>query len=119
MNRIPDFGDVYVASLTVNGSVQGGIRPVIIAQNNTGNQHSPTIEVIPMSSRVGKASYLPTHVVISAEQENGLRQDSIALTEQTQTINQSQLSRKLGHLTWNDLIRVGRARRVQSPFPTE
>lgn len=113
----PKFGDLYFASLQASGSVQGGKRPVLIVSNDTGNYHSSIVEIIPLSRRIHKADYLPTHVKIAADAENGLSSDSVALAEQVQTINQSQLTSWLGRLAHCDLVQVGRARRIQSPFP--
>ena len=113
----PKFGELYFADLQASGSVQGGRRPVLIVSNDTGNYHSSIVEVIPFSSRTGKAGYLPTHVTITANKENGLSSDSVALAEQVQTINQSQLKTWLGRLAHCDLVQIGRARRIQSPFP--
>ena len=113
----PKFGELYFADLQASGCVQGGRRPVLIVSNDTGNLHSTIVEVIPLSSRIRKADYMPTHVTISADYENGLSSDSVALAEQVQTINQSQLRAWLGRIAHPDLVRIGRARRIQSPFP--
>ncbi len=111
------FGELYFADLQASGSVQGGRRPVLIVSNDTGNSHSTIVEVIPFSSRIRKADYMPTHVTVEANSQNGLSMDSVALAEQVQTINQSQLRSRLGRLSHSDLVQVGRARRIQSPFP--
>lgn len=113
----PKFGELYFADLQASGSVQGGRRPVLIVSNDTGNYHSTIVEIVPLSSRVHKADHMPTHVTISANDENGLASDSVALAEQVQTINQSQLRAWLGRLAHGDLVQIGRARRIQSPFP--
>ena len=115
MQSYPEFGEIYYASLKADGCVQGGTRPVIIAQNNIGNRHSPVVEVIPLSSR-RKAEYMPTHPVIQASETSGLRVDSVVLAEQTRVINQTQLGTRLGRLTSKELSAVGEARRIQSPF---
>lgn len=114
----PQFGDVFWADLEPNCRVQGGRRPVIIAQNNMGNAHSPTTVVIPLSSRM-KSLHLPTHTVIKANPTNGLSKNSIALAEQIRVINCDQLQAKLGHLTYTELVAVGKAQSIQLPFPTE
>lgn len=118
MKRIkPKFGELYFADLQASGCVQGGKRPVLVVSNDTGNSHSTIVEVIPLSSRVRKADYMPTHVTIAADKNNGLSTDSVVLAEQVQTINQSQLCSWLGRIAHSDLVQIGRARRIQSPFP--
>lgn len=100
--------------------MQGGLRPVVIAQNDVGNRHSPVVEILPMSSRVNKYNRkrMPTQVEIIANDENGLLCDSIVLGEQVTTINKERLGRYIGHLKYDDLKAIGRARYTQSPFPT-
>lgn len=118
-NQVPQFGDIFYASLTQDGCVQGGTRPVVIVQNNIGNLHSPIVEVLPITTKTQKANYMPTHVIVSANHENGLRSDSVVLAEQVRVINKTQLGNKIGILSHGDLVEIGRARNVQSPFPTE
>lgn len=117
-NKYPRFGDIYFARLTGGENIQAGIRPVVIAQNNIGNQHSTTVEVIPMSSKVHKAKYMPTHVLIHPTEENGLKAMSIVLAEQVVTINKKSLLGFLGILDKESLTMIGQARKIQSPFPT-
>lgn len=112
---VPKFGDIFYASLTADGCVQGGKRPVLIAQNDIGNLHSPVVGVIPLTSRPKKQ--MPTHVMIRASEVSGLKTDSVVLTEQIQTIKQSQLEFRIGELTKKELSDVGRAWNVQFPFP--
>ena len=101
-------GDIYRADLDpVVGSEQGGVRPVVIIQNDTGNLHSPTVIVAAITTRRKKPG-LPIHVPISAE-ESGLRQDSVVLTEQVRTLEKSRLSRHLGTLTPEAMKRLDRA----------
>ena len=111
------FGDIYLANLVGAGHEQRGVRAVIIAQNNMGNKHAPTVEIIPLSARVNKARHLPTHVFIKADKVNGLRVDSLALAEQTNTIDKSKLIHKIGSLSYDALVAIGVARHIQSPFP--
>lgn len=111
------FGDIYLANLVGVGHEQKGVRAVIIAQNNMGNKHAPTVEIIPLSARVNKARHLPTHVFIKADKVNGLRADSLALAEQTNTIDKSKLIHRIGSLTHEALVAIGIARQIQSPFP--
>ena len=86
-------GEIYYADLQpVYGSEQGGIRPVIILQNDKGNQHSPTTIVAAITARSRKAK-LPTHVTVMAD---GLDRKSIALLEQIRTIDKSRLTEFVG-----------------------
>ena len=90
-------GDMFYADLSpVVGSEQGGIRPVLIVQNDTGNKYSPTVIAAAITSQTGKAK-LPTHIEI-ASSENGLKSDSVVLTEQIRTIDKSRLKEKIGHI---------------------
>ena len=118
MNLIdyPKCGDVFFATLPIEGHVQGGVRPVIVIQNDIGNRHSPTVGIIPMSSRVDKAKYLPVHVVIPADTTNGLKKDSVVLTEQTRTIQRDQLLSRIGFIRNADLTRIKKAFDIQFPF---
>ena len=115
--RTPQFGDIYFAKLTGGDHIQGGIRPVVIAQNNIGNQYSPTVEVIPMSSNIMKARYMPTHVLIHPNDTNHLTRASIVLAEQVVTINKNMLVNCIGDLDEESIRLIGEARRIQSPFP--
>ena len=78
------------------GSVQCGVRPVLIIQNDIGNKHSPTVIAAAITSQTGK-NKLPTHIEIGA-QNSGLKADSIVLTEQIRTIDKSRLKEKIGHI---------------------
>ena len=90
-------GDIFYADLSpVIGSEQGGIRPVLIVQNDIGNKYSPTVIVAAITSQINKAK-LPTHVEISA-QEYGLLKDSVILLEQIRTIDKKRLRERIGHL---------------------
>ena len=101
-------GEIYRADLDpVVGSEQGGIRPVVIVQNNRGNHFSPTVICAAMTSRTGKSD-LPTHVWVSAR-DSGLRSDSIVLCEQLRTLEKSRLTRCLGCLSAEALRRLDRA----------
>ena len=112
----PQFGDVFFADLVGDENVQSGTRPVVIAQNNVGNKFSSTVEVIPMSSKIKKAKYMPTHVLIYPTKENGLKVASIVLAEQVVTINKKRLLGFLGKLDQQSLTMIGQARKTQSPF---
>ena len=90
-------GDIFYADLRpVVGSEQGGVRPVLIIQNDVGNMHSPTVIAAAITSQRGK-NKLPTHIEINSK-ENGLKSDSIVLTEQIRTIDKSRLKEKIGHV---------------------
>lgn len=88
-------GDVYYADLSpVIGSEQGGVRPVLVVQNNIGNKYSPTVIVSAITSQINKAK-LPTHIEISAK-DFGLPRDSVVLLEQIRTIDKKRLKEKIG-----------------------
>ena len=96
-------GDMFYADLSpVVGSAQGGIRPVLVIQNNTGNKYSATVIVWAITSQQNK-SKLPTHIELSSE-EFGLKSDSIVLTEQIRTIDKSRLKEKIGHIDDEKII---------------
>ena len=101
-------GDIFIADLDpVMGSEQGGVRPVLIVQNDRGNRFSPTVICAAMTSRLGKND-LPTHVWIAA-QESGLQRDSLVLCEQIRTLEKRRLRAKAGHIQGLSLRRVNRA----------
>jgi mRNA interferase MazF len=88
-------GDVFYADLSpVVGSEQGGVRPVLVIQNDIGNKYSPTIIIAAITSQINKAK-LPTHVEITG-QEYGLPKDSVILLEQIRTIDKKRLREKIG-----------------------
>ena len=90
-------GDIYYADLSpVIGSEQGGLRPVLIVQNDIGNRYSPTVIAAAITSRMSKAK-LPTHIDIFAG-EVGLAKDSVILLEQIRTLDKKRLKEKMGHL---------------------
>ncbi|NLN40844.1 MAG: type II toxin-antitoxin system PemK/MazF family toxin [Clostridiales bacterium] len=91
-------GDIYYADLSpVVGSEQGGVRPVLVVQNDIGNKYSPTVIVAAITSQIHKGK-LPTHVEISAS-DYGLPKDSVILLEQIRTIDKKRLKEKIGYLT--------------------
>lgn len=88
-------GEIYYADLSpVIGSEQGGIRPVLIVQNNVGNKYSPTVIVAAITSQINKAK-MPTHIEIDA-QHFGLSKDSVILLEQIRTLDKKRLKEKIG-----------------------
>ena len=98
-------GDIYYADLSpVIGSEQGGLRPVLIVQNDVGNRYSPTVIAAAITSKMSKTK-LPTHIDIPG-QNAGLSKDSVILLEQVRTIDKQRLKEKMGHLdksTMNDV----------------
>ena len=107
MERKIRRGDIYYANLDpVIGSEQGGERPVLIIQNDKGNQHSPTVIVAAVTSRVNKKKSLPTHIPIEC---SSLAKDSIALLEQIRTIDKKRLKEKIGHLDDRLMTKVNEA----------
>ena len=101
-------GDIYFADLSpVVGSEQGGMRPVLIVQNDTGNRHSPTVIAAAITSQQGKAR-LPTHIELSAS-SCGLTRDSVILLEQIRTIDKSRLRERMGKLDSATMSKVDNA----------
>ncbi len=101
-------GDVYFADLSpVVGSEQGGVRPVLIIQNDIGNRFSPTVVVAAITAQIQKAK-LPTHVEIDAKRY-GFDRDSVILLEQIRTIDKQRLTDKITHLDEEMMNRVNKA----------
>ena len=104
-------GDIFYADLSpVVGSEQGGVRPVLIVQNDTGNRHSPTVIAAAITSQTGKAK-LPTHIELAARQY-GLPKDSVVLLEQIRTLDKSRLGVRIGEVDAKTLEEVDRALKV-------
>lgn len=104
-------GNIFMANLNpVIGSEQGGVRPVLILQNDTGNKYSPTTIVASISTKVYSKSHLPTHFLITPE--CGVNQSSVVLLEQIKTIDKSRLIKKLGELTDNEMMIIDRLIKV-------
>ena len=98
-------GDIFYADLSpVVGSEQGGTRPVLIVQNDTGNRHSPTVIAAAITSQTGKAR-LPTHINIAGGSV-GLSKDSVILLEQIRTIDKKRLREHMGHLDEQHMMMV-------------
>ncbi len=107
MNQIKR-GDIYYADLSpVVGSEQGGIRPVLIIQNDIGNRHSPTVIAAAITSQLNKTR-LPTHIEVNAS-DYGLTKNSIVLLEQVRTLDKRRLKEKMGHLDTGSMNRVNQA----------
>ena len=100
-------GEIYRADLSpVIGSEQGGMRPVLVVQNDVGNRYSPTVIVLAITSRINKAK-LPTHIEINGG--FGLERDSVILCEQVRTIDKSRLRDRLGALPQQTIAQVDQA----------
>ena len=101
-------GDIYYADLSpVVGSEQGGIRPVLIVQNDVGNKYSPTVIAAAITSQQDK-SKLPTHISVSGS-GCGLAKDSVVLLEQVRTLDKRRLKERMGNLSQNDMSKINRA----------
>lgn len=104
-------GDIFYADLSpVIGSEQGGLRPVLIVQNDVGNKYSPTVIAAAITSKMGKTK-LPTHIDVSAP-EVGLAKDSVILLEQIRTLDKQRLKEKMGHLDESTMKSVNGAIQV-------
>ena len=100
-------GELYYADLSpVVGSEQGGVRPVLVVQNDTGNKYSPTVIAAAVTSRINKAK-LPTHIELP--QAYGLQKDSVILLEQIRTIDKKRLMSRIGQLPPATMSRVNKA----------
>ena len=98
-------GDIYYADLRpVVGSEQGGIRPVLIVQNDIGNKFSPTVIAAAITSRTDKTP-LPTHIQVDAK-DSGLQKDSVVLLEQVRTLDKRRLRARMGALNARDMERI-------------
>ncbi len=101
-------GDIYYADLRpVVGSEQGGVRPVLIIQNDVGNRHSPTVICAAITSQMNKAK-LPTHVELHSDKYD-LAKDSVVLLEQLRTIDKKRLKDKVCHLDQQILLKIDKA----------
>ena len=110
-------GDIYYADLSpVVGSEQGGVRPVLIVQNDVGNKFSPTVIAAAITSQRDKAN-LPTHIEVDTG-SSGLMKDSVVLLEQVRTIDKHRLKEKMGKLDENSMNRVNEALSISFGLPT-
>lgn len=110
-------GDVYYADLRpVVGSEQGGIRPVLIIQNDVGNRHSPTVICAAITSKMNKAK-LPTHIELRADRYD-MDKDSVVLLEQLRTIDKKRLKDKVCHLDREVMLRVNHALMISLELDT-
>ena len=110
-------GDIYYADLRpVVGSEQGGIRPVLIIQNNVGNMHSPTVICAAITSKMHKAK-LPTHVELDSRKYDMMK-DSVILLEQLRTIDKIRLKDRICHLDGEIIRKINRALRISLDIDT-
>ncbi len=101
-------GDIFYADLSpVVGSEQGGLRPVLIIQNDVGNKYSPTVIAAAITSKLGKTK-MPTHIDVYAD-KFGLAKDSVILLEQIRTLDKKRLKEKMGHLDVGVMEQVNNA----------
>ena len=101
-------GEIYYADLSpVVGSEQGGVRPVLIVQNDVGNRHSPTVIAAAITSQTEKAK-LPTHISLNAA-TCGLAKDSVVLLEQIRTIDKRRLKERMGEIDSNSMRKINNA----------
>ena len=102
-------GDIFYADLDpIIGSEQGGVRPVVVVQNNVGNRYSPTVVVLPVSS--AKKNYLPTHIHVCGSKM--LPKDSIVLAEQIRTIDRNRLKSYVGSVGFEIMKKVDKAVKI-------
>lgn len=108
-------GELYYADLSpVVGSEQGGVRPILIVQNDTGNKYSPTVIAAAITSRINKAK-LPTHIELNAN-EFGLIKDSVILLEQIRTLDKRRLKERIGELSPITMRKVNTALLISLGF---
>ncbi|MBO5068489.1 MAG: type II toxin-antitoxin system PemK/MazF family toxin [Clostridia bacterium] len=108
-------GELYYADLSpVVGSEQGGVRPILIVQNDTGNKYSPTIIAAAVTSQINKAK-LPTHIELNAH-EYGLIKDSVILLEQIRTLDKRRLKERIGELPPSTMKKVNTALLISLGF---
>ncbi len=108
-------GELYYADLSpVVGSEQGGVRPVLVVQNDIGNKYSPTIIAAAVTSKLGKAK-LPTHIALAAG-DYGLPRDSVVLLEQIRTLDKTRLREKIGELPLDLMKKVNDALLISLGF---
>ncbi len=104
-------GDIYYADLSpVVGSEQGGVRPVLIVQNDVGNKYSPTVIAAAITSQQDK-SRMPTHINVDGD-SCGLSKDSVVLLEQVRTIDKQRLKERMGNLSVSDMNKINKALNV-------
>ena len=106
-------GEIYYANLNpVYGSEQGGIRPVLILQNNIGNHYSPTLVVVPMTKRIEKKPYLSTHVILNRIPDMKYKGNSLFMLEQLRAIDKRRMKGYIGKLTKKQMELIDQAARI-------
>lgn len=108
-------GDIFYADFGARyqGSIQGGVRPVVVVSNNKANRFSTVITVVPLSSKVSKKQELPVHVLVTAKKGRGLVQDSLALCEQVTALDTRQIKEYVGIIDTETLEKITKAVQVQ------
>lgn len=105
-------GDVYLADCgDWHGSIQGGIRPVVVVQNDTGNRYSPTLSVLKLTTKVNKKPGQPTHYVL--KNVKGIPYSSLVLAEQPETINKTDIIRYMVHLSDRHMAEISRCVEIE------
>ncbi|MEG1536038.1 MAG: type II toxin-antitoxin system PemK/MazF family toxin [Clostridia bacterium] len=108
-------GELYYADLSpVVGSEQGGVRPILIVQNDVGNKYSPTVIAAAITSQINKAK-LPTHIELSAK-DFGLPKDSVVLLEQIRTLDKQRLKEKIGEVPIDTMTKINQALLISLGF---
>lgn len=110
--RIPKIGDIYTLQFEGTGCVQGGLRPGVVFQNNTGNQYSPNVVVLPLTTRIKKME-LPTHVLLRSK-DTGLIKDSVVLCENPYCAPKEQLGKYITTLSPEYMRRISEAHLLAS-----
>ena len=109
-------GDIYYADLSPDvGSEQGGVRPVLIVQNNMGNKYSPTVIAAAITSQQSKAN-IPTHITIESD-SSGLSKNSVVLLEKVRTIDKQRLKEKMGSIGQSTMNRIDEAISISMGLP--
>lgn len=107
-------GDIIIADLGQNEtSVQSGIRPCVVMSNDMANRHSPVITVVPLTSKIRKKQYLPTHVFLNGYRHTGLECHSLALCEQITSVAFSDIMEVIGEVSERKMAEMGNAVKVQ------
>lgn len=107
-------GDIIVADLGQHEtSIQSGIRPCIVVSNNMANRHSPVITVVPLTSKIRKKEYLPTHVFLNGYENTALNCHSLALCEQITSVACSEILDVAGQVNERKMIEIGHAISIQ------
>ena len=107
-------GELYADLSPVIGSEQGGVRPVLVVQNDVGNKYSPTVIAAAVTSKIDKAK-LPTHIELSAR-EYGLSKDSVVLLEQIRTLDKTRLKERIGQVSADKMRKINEALLVSLGF---